>query len=221
MSLRRPASLAGAVALAIAVAPASATAGNRGSPSPATVAARAGLVRRADLGRGWSQTNVAPHSAAALTCATDRAIGASLASATWASSDTTEFLSGTSYGFSGRVQQQRAWRTTSTAAMGRCLKRQFAESSSHGVALVATGVRRVSAPRWRGAPPGASLRAYLVAGTASGAGQQLGVTLEVVLVGDGAWIGEDELSTEGGSAPPGVLGRAAASQARRAAAAPA
>jgi hypothetical protein len=221
MNVRRPAWPAVGVALAIFVAPVGATAANRESSPPATVAARAGLVRRADLGRGWSQTSAAPGTAAALTCTADRAIRAAVASPTWGSVTATAFVSGTSYGFSGRAQQRRAWRATATAAMGRCLERQFAESSSHGVALVATGVRRVSAPAWRGAPTGATLRAYLVTGTATGAGQQLSVALEVVLVGDGAWIGEDELSSEGGSAPASVLGRAAADQARRAAAAPA
>lgn len=224
MSVRRPAWLTGAIALLLVALPAAAAGADQtagADRSAASVMARAGLIRRADLGRGWSQTSAAPSSAAALTCATDRAVRASLASATWAGSDTTEFVSGTSYGFAGRAQQQRAWRTTATVAMGRCLKRQLAQSSSHGVQLSATGVRRVGAPRSPRLPRSATLRAYLVTGTATGAGQQLDVALEVVLISDGAWIGEDELSAEGGSASAGVLGRAAASQARRAAAAPA
>jgi len=202
--------------LLLVALPGTASAHHQGAPSPAAVVARAGLVRRADLGRGWTQTNAAPHSAAALTCTTDRAVRASLASPTWSSSDTTEFVSGTSYGFAGPAQQQAAWRATGTGAMGRCLKRQFAEGSSHGVRLVATGIRRISAPRSRALARSATLRAYQLSGTASGAGQDISVTLDVVLVGHGTWIGEDEFSAAGSAVSAALQARVAELQARRA-----
>jgi hypothetical protein len=188
-------------------------------PSPAARAAaavaRQGLLRRSDLGSGWSIATAAPANAASLTCGADRSVLAAVASATWSEATGTVFSSGTSYGFAGVAAQRRVWRQTGTAAMGRCLERAFEQGSSHGVVLHATAVRMLAAPRL---PPGASrlsIRRYEVSGTATGAGQNSPVTLDVILAGYRTWIGEDEFSVADSAPPLRAEARVAAGQDRR------
>jgi hypothetical protein len=60
-----------------------------------------------------------------------------------------------------------------------------------------------------------SIRRYEVSGTASSAGQDTAVLLDVLLLGYGTWIGEDEFSVTGSSPPTAIERRVAAMQARR------
>ncbi len=198
------------------VTAAGATAPARPSPAAraAAAVARQGLLRRSDLGAGWSTTTAAPKDATDLACASNRSILASDASSTW-SQQATAFASGTSYGFASVAAQRRAWGQTATAAMGRCLERQLQQGSSHGVVLRATGVRRLSAPRLPSGAPRVAIRRYEVAGTASGAGQESSVTLDVIVVAYRTWIGEDEFSAADSPPPPAVQARVVAAQARR------
>jgi hypothetical protein len=198
---------------------AGATAKAPARPSPAVRAAaavaRQGLLRRSDLGTGWSMATAAPRDASSLTCGADRGVLAAVASATWSEATATVFASGTSYGFSGVAGQRRMWRQTGTAAMGRCLERAFEQGSSHGVVLHATAVRMLPAPRLPAGVPRLSIRRYEVSGTASGAGQNSPVTLDVVLAGYRTWIGEDEFSVADAAPPVATETHVAAGQARR------
>jgi hypothetical protein len=179
--------------------------------------ARQGLLRRPDLGARWSLLTAAPLRAQTLTCGSKQPPGslAAFASATWSDAAGTTFASGTSYGFDSVVQARRAWRQTATKAMRRCLERQLEQGSSQGVSLHATGVRLLPPPTPPAGGPVVSIRRYEVSGTASGAGQDTAVLLDVLLVGNGTWIGEDEFSVTGSSPPTAIERRVAAIQARR------
>jgi hypothetical protein len=221
---RRPTSLPAAVALALSVivpglgpaAAAAAKAPPRPSPAvrAATALARRGLLRRSDLGAGFSTATAAPTTADGLTCTVDRATLASVASATWSQAAGT-FASGTSYGFATATTQRQAWAETANAAMGPCLERRLQQGSSHGVSLRATGVRRLPGPRLAAGLSRVGVRRYEVTGTASGAGQDTPVTLDVLLVGEGAWIAEDEFTAADAPLSTALEARVAAQEARR------
>ena len=157
----------------------------------------------------------APQDASSLTCAAHPGLLAAVASATWSQASATLFASGTSYGFADVAGRERMWRQTGTAAMGRCLERELEQGSGHGVVLRATGVRQLTAPRLPAGAGQVSIRRYEVAGTASGAGQIGPVTLDVILLADRKWIGEDEFSAAAVAPSGAVQARVAAAQARR------
>ncbi len=200
----RAASRTGALGVSLAVAvvaapPVRAAAPARPGPAARAAAAlaRRGLMGRSDLGVGWSRTTPAPKNPSSLTCGSDPGVLAAVASATWSQTGATAFASAASYGFADVARQRRAWRATAARAMGPCLEHLLQAGSGHGVQLRATGVRPLPALRIGDAAAGASVRRYEVSGTASGAGQDVPVTLDVVLVSQGTWIGEDEFSAAG------------------------
>jgi len=99
--------------------------------------------------------------------------------------------------------------------MGRCLERQFQQGSSHGVVLHPTAVRMLPAPKLPAGTPRPSVRRYELSGTASGAGKDSMVTLDVILVGYRTWIGEDQFSAADAAPPAATEERVAAGQDRR------
>lgn len=187
----------------------------RSAVRAATASARRALVRRSDLGAGWSAISAAPPRAASLTCAADRDVLAAVASATWSQRSAAVFVSGTSYGYASGAAERRAWRRTATGGMGRCLERLLAAGSGHGVQLRASGVRRLAALHLAPGALGVAVRRYRVSGTASGDGQQASVTLDVVLLAAGTWIAEDEFSATGAPPADALEARIAGAQARR------
>ena len=187
----------------------------RSAVRAATASARRVLVRRSDLGAGWSAASPAPPRAASLTCAADRSVLAAAASATWSQRSAGVFASGTSYGYANGAAERHAWARTAGGGMGHCLETLLADGSGHGVQLHASGVRRLAAPHLSAGAHGAAVRRYRVSGTATGNGQQTSVTLDVVLVAAGAWIAEDEFTAAGASPADGLEARVARQQLRR------
>jgi hypothetical protein len=177
--------------LVVGVAVASTTA--RAKAASTTVAAR-GVLRRDDLGPGFSQKTPAPKHPTALGCRSNRKILAADGSPTWSQPGNGAFVSNASYGFVSATAARTAWSHETLAVIGHCLERQLDEGSGHGVSLAASGVRQLAAPRLPGSLSGVQLRRYRVVGTASGDGQQLPVTLDVILAERGEWIGEDQFS---------------------------
>ena len=188
----------------------------RSAVRSATASARRALLRRSDLGGGWSMVSAAPPRAASLTCAADRSVLAAVASATWSQRSGGVFVSGTSYGYAGGAPERRAWARTATGGMGRCLERLLADGSGHGVLLHAGGVRRLAAPHLARGAHGVAVRRYRVSGVASGNGQQTSVALDVVLVASGSSIAEDEFTAAGASPADALEARVAGVQVRRA-----
>jgi hypothetical protein len=182
----------------------------------ATASAHRALLRPSDLGAGRSSVTAAPPRTASLTCATDRSALAAASTTTWSQRSSGVFVSGTSYGYASGAQERRAWARTATGAMRHCLERRLADGSAHGVRLRASGVRRLPAPHLGHGAQGVAVRRYRVSGVASGNGQQTSVTLDVVLLGAGTWIAEDEFTAA--VAPPAAAleVRVAGAQARRA-----
>ncbi|HEY6522424.1 MAG TPA: hypothetical protein VIY10_01575 [Solirubrobacteraceae bacterium] len=217
----------GAALLVVALAAGAASTGHAlvGAPHPkpphaavraATASARRALLRRSDLGAGWSAVSAAPPRSASLTCAADRSVLAAAASATWSQRSVGVFVSGTSYGYATGAQERRAWARTATGGMGRCLERVLADGSGHGVRLRAGGVRRLPAPHLVPGAHGLAVRRYRVSGVANGNGQQTSVALDVVLVAAGTWIAEDEFTAAGAPPAAGLEARVAGVQVRRA-----
>jgi hypothetical protein len=191
-------------------------------PSPAvraaTASARRALLRRSDLGTGWSAVSAAPPRAASLTCARDRSALAAVASATWSQRSSGVFASGASYGYADGAAERRAWARTANGGMGRCLERLLADGSGHGVRLRASGVQRLAAAQ---GVRGVTVRRYRVSGVASGNGQQTSVVLDVVLLSAGNWIAEDEFTAADASPADALEARVARVQVRRAVSSPA
>ena len=187
----------------------------RAAVRAATASARRALLRRSDLGAGWSAISAAPARAASLTCTADRSVLAAVASATWSQRSAGVFVSGTSYGYASGAQERRAWARTATGAMGRCLERLLADGSGHGFRLRAGSVRRLAAPHLAPGAHGVAARRYRVSGVASGNGQQTSVALDVVLVAAGTWIAEDEFTAAGAAPAAGLEARVTGQQVRR------
>ena len=187
----------------------------------ATASARRALLRRPDLGAGWSLVSAAPSDTASLTCAADRSVLAAVASATWSQRSSGVFVSGASYGYATGAAERRGWARTADGGMGRCLERLLADGSGQGVRLRATGVRRLAPPPLARGAHGVAVSRYRVSGTASGNGQQTTVALDVVLVAAGTWIAEDEFTAVGASPANALEARVARAQVRRAVSSPA
>lgn len=183
--------------------------------APAARVSALGLLRRGDLGSGWKPSLAAPAHPPPFACATSGHKVAAAASATWSKSAGAIFASGTSYAFGGAVAAQRAWARTGGTAMRRCLKRTLVAGSTRRVRLTATAVVALRPLRLEGVDPAHRIRVYRVSGTATGAGQQVPVTLDVVLAMTGTWIGEDEFSAVAELPPVAVEERAARAQIRR------
>ena len=182
----------------------------------ATASAQRALLRRPDLGAGWSSVSAAPARAASLTCSADHSVLAAAASATWSQRSADVFASGTSYGYTGVAAERRAWQRTGSGGMGPCLERLLAAGSGRGVRLTASGVRRLGGPKLGSGAHGAAVRRYRVSGVASGNGQQTSVALDVVLVAAGSWIAEDEFTAAQTSPADALEARVVGAQARRA-----
>jgi hypothetical protein len=181
----------------------------------ASAVAIKGTLRRSDLGTGFSQATPAPKRPAELACTANRNILAAEGSPTWSQAEGQSFVSNDSYGLGSAAAARAQWSHDTLAPLGRCLERQLAEGSGHGVKLTASGVRQLPPPTLPSGLGTVQLRRYRVSGTASGDGQQLPVTLDVILVSRGAWIGEDQFSAINTVPGAGVERRVLVNQVRR------
>jgi hypothetical protein len=229
MSSRRPVTervVARSVVLAVLVGllgagPASA----RPRPTQAArgVASRsshAGLLRRSDLGAGWTETAAAPRHPPSLACgaagsATASGVLASMASPTWGRSSGGPFASGTSYGFGSAADALRAFSAVARTTTGRCFERLLAQGSTGSVMLRATGVREFALPRVTVAGRPVSIRRFRVSGIASGAGQETQIYLDGIIVARGSAIAVDEFSSVTSPPSTALEMRVTAAQARR------
>ncbi|MEA2157643.1 MAG: hypothetical protein QOD66_23 [Solirubrobacteraceae bacterium] len=151
--------------------------------------ARLALLRKADLGRGWSVAAAAPARAPGLTCRgfSPRLPGvhlrAAVASPTFQQSAQGPFLSQAAYLYGSGIQQRVAWRRIVTPRLLRCAAAALATGSGGGASFTVTS-RRVSSLR---RPKGAVAR-YRVGGNATGAGQTMPVYLDELVLGRAALI---------------------------------
>jgi hypothetical protein len=149
----------------------------------ASQTARLALLRRTDLGRGWSIQAAAPARAPSLTCPTfsPRLPGvrlrASVASPTFQQSAQGPFLSQAAYLYGSRTQQQATWRRVVTPRLLRCAVSALATGSGSGAHFTVTS-RHVSSLRRAG---GAVAR-YRVGGSVTGSGQTMPVYLDELVL---------------------------------------
>jgi hypothetical protein len=151
--------------------------------------ARQALVRRADLGRGWSTEAAAPARAPNLTCQafSPRLPGvhrrAAVASPTFQQSAQGPFLSQAAYLYGSRTQEQVAWRRIVTPRLLRCVVSALASGSGGGASFTVTS-RHVSSLR----RPAGSVARYRVGGNATSAGQTMPVFLDELVLRRAAMI---------------------------------
>jgi hypothetical protein len=145
--------------------------------------ARVALLRRADLGRGWTSTP-APRAVPSLTCprfspavrsATE--VG-NAASPTFGRSSSGPFVSQAAYVYASAAQRAAVWRTVVRRPLVRCVAASLAGGSGNGVRFSVTGKRLLSLPR-----VGAPAAGYRASGTATSQGQSINVFLDVVVLG--------------------------------------
>jgi hypothetical protein len=181
--------------------------------------AQGALLRRTQLGAGWSVSSPAPRHVPALTCsAFDPAVSGATevgaaASATFAQSANGPFAAQVSYAYATPAQQLSVWRAVVRPALGRCFRASILHGSGRGVTFTATGVKRLSLP----GVPGRSAE-YRVTGVATAPNQSVPVYLDAIIIGGGAGISALSLSTFLQPATPGTELRLARAMARQMAA---
>lgn len=157
--------------------------------------AREALLRRHDLGPGWSVTSPAPVSVPALTCPrfsprTDvgQETGAA-ASATFQGSTDGPFVSQTAYAFATSAEESRVWHAVVRPGLLRCVARGLLGGAGEGVAfkisakgLLATGHLAVPAA------------GFSVTGSATSNEVPTVVYLDAVVLGHGQAITEISVS---------------------------
>jgi hypothetical protein len=184
-SRRPPAFLVAAVCLLAPAVPALAAARRLS----ASATARQALLRRTDLGRGWSIEAAAPARAPGLTCRgfSPRLPGvrsrASVASPTFQQSLQGPFLSQVAYLYGSATQEQVAWRRIVTPRLMRCAVAALASGSGSGAHFTVTS-RHISSLRRAG---GAVAR-YRVGGSVTGSGQTNPVYLDELVLHRAALI---------------------------------
>jgi hypothetical protein len=194
---RRPACLVVAACLLAPAAPALAAAR---LPS-ASATGRQALLRRADLGRGWSTEAAAPARAPSLTCRafSPRLPGvhlrAAVASPTFQQTTQGPFVSQAAYVYGSAAREQMAWRRIVTPRLLRCAVAALATGSGGGASFTVTS-RQVSSVR---RPAGAVAR-YRVRGTATASGQTMPVFLDELVLRRAAIITVVDVSSF--NAPP-------------------
>ncbi len=146
------------------------------------------LLRRGDLGRGWSETSAAPRKAPSLTCAgfspSPRAVEIGRAgSPTWQQSANGPFVSETTYAYASAGQEPSVWAAVVRPKFARCAAQSLIAGSGGGVSFKVTHEQAFGLPGL----PGASR--YRVRGTATSSGQSVDVYLDQVVIGRGKVIG--------------------------------
>jgi hypothetical protein len=153
-----------------------------------TALARAALLRKADVGSGWSSAPP-PRQIPPLTCpqfspiiSGVRQVGGA-ASPTFRASARGPFVAQDAYAYATASQQTTVWRAIVRPALGRCVANSLATGGGQGVTFAVTATRPLRLP---GLPVRAA--GYRVTGTASTTGQSLEVFLDMVVLGAGRAI---------------------------------
>lgn len=156
-------------------------------------AARHELLRRSDLGRGWTSTP-APKAVPGLTCpAFTPALsgvvqtGAAI-SPTFQATSTGPFASQTAYMYANASEAQTVWREVARPHLLTCVAASLVRSA-RGAHFAVTSKRVLTLP---GLPVHAI--GYRVAGTASVPNQTVNVYLDVLLLGAGTTVTELSVS---------------------------
>ena len=192
-------SLAGSAAGSAAAAPGAA--GSKppgpGHHTPAGLAlAQSALLRRADLGRGWSEQSPPPAKPPNLTCPAfnPRVPGAVetgvAASPTFRASAQGPFVSETAHAYATATQERAVWRHIARPHLLRCAAESLRRGGGSRVRFTVTAKRLLTLP-----PLPAPARGYRVSGTASTAYQTIDVFLDLFVVGRGQTIAAIVLSS--------------------------
>jgi hypothetical protein len=154
------------------------------------------LLRRADLGSGWSVEAPAPTKVPALTCGRfDPSLpvitqqGAA-ATATFQQSSSGPFVGQNAYAYASQPQQREFWHGVVRPALIRCVAQSLQRGAGQGISYAVTGKQPLSLPHLPGPAAG-----YRVRGTANTTGQSVDVYLDMIVLGRGSLISEVSFSS--------------------------
>lgn len=163
--------------------------------------ARHVLLRRADLGGGWSEESPAPQKAPQLTCprfdpfvSRVTEVGAA-ASPTFQKSSSGPFVSQSAYVYATADQASTFWDKVVRPKLLRCVADSLANGSSQGVHFTVTGKRLLALP-----PLPVKAAGYHVSGMASLQYQTIQVYLDMIVLGRGSAVAQ--ISTSSFYQPP-------------------
>lgn len=198
-----------AVLLVASLAPAGALASDGTS-------AREALLRRPDLGPGWTVAAAAPRHAAPLTCPRfhPRMMGVTETSA--AASPSFErttggpFVSQAAYVYASGAQERRVWSALARPKLVECVAATLTGASSEGVGFAVTAKGPLALPRLETSAIG-----YSVSAAATSAEVPTAIYLDAVLLGAGRTISELSVSSFGKQEGAALARRLARLVARR------
>jgi hypothetical protein len=150
--------------------------------------ARSALLRRADLGHGWT-SQPPPARVPKLTCSgfspsvNGTVQTGAAASPTFAQSSSGPFASSVAYVYAAAPQAVKVWRAVVTARLMRCVAQSLVAGSGQGVKFTVDRKQTLSLPSIA-----AQRRGYRVIGTATSTDQQIGVYLDVLVLERGRTI---------------------------------
>jgi hypothetical protein len=183
-----------AAALAVLLGSAAAATVRRHTPAGSALARHA-LLRRGDLGRGWSGSP-APKKVPELTCPgfspplQGVVETGSATTPTFQGSSSGPFVSETAYAYATAAQQGTVRGKVGQPGLLRCVAASLAQGSSNGVRFTVTDKRLLTLPKLAARAAG-----YRVTGTASRPGQTIDVYLDVLLLGRGETVTEISISS--------------------------
>jgi hypothetical protein len=152
-----------------------------------TALARGALLKRSDLGQGWS-SDPAPTHVPPLTCSqyspslAGTVLTGDAESPTFSDGRSGPFTSSESYVYKTAAQASTVWRRVVTAKLLRCVAAGLT-GSSHGVKFTVSRKHLLSLP-----PIATGRRGYRVVGTATSTDQQVGVYLDQLMLERGRMI---------------------------------
>jgi hypothetical protein len=183
----------GCMLLALAAVAAAAT-HRRGVAGRTT--ARHALLRRSDLGSGWSQNAPAPQHVPRLTCRDFdpsvrgvRQTGAA-AGATFQGGSSGPFLSQSAYAYATPAERGIFWQRVVRPKLVRCVADALKRGSGQGVSFKVTGEHLLALPKLPARAAG-----YRVVGTASTTLQTIDVYLDMIVLGRGNAVTQISLSS--------------------------
>lgn len=164
--------------------------------SGGTALARAVLLRRSDLGHGWSVDTPAPGQVPILTCprfspGINGAVetGAA-ASPTFDAGTSGPFVSQTAYAYATSAQEAIVWRAVVRPPLLGCVAESLLSGSGQGVHFAVTSMRGLRLPKLSTPADG-----YGVSGTATSSGVSIDVYLDVLVLARGQTITAISLSS--------------------------
>jgi hypothetical protein len=164
--------------------------------SAGTTLARQALLRRADLGSGWTVQAPAPKKPPKLTCGsfnpslpaiTQQGAGAT---ATFQHSSNGPFVGQNAYAYASPSQRQELWHGVVRPQLVRCVAESLVRGAGQGVSFTVTGKQPLPLPQLR-----VPARGYRVSGTANAPDQSVDVYLDMVVLGRGRLVTELSFSS--------------------------